>query len=67
MNGLDEHPPEFRRPVTLDGPARFRSFAGLGPVCESMAVGEKTVRIRMVDSDEELDYPLTDAELDPPA
>jgi hypothetical protein len=67
MNGLNEDAQEFRRPVELVGVERFRSIAGIGPIYEIVGVGETTVQIRFIDSDETLDYPLADAELDPVA
>jgi hypothetical protein len=65
MNGLHEDAQEFRHPVALDGPGRFRSIAGVGPMYEIIGRNALTVRIRFVHTDEEHDYPLADAELDP--
>ncbi len=65
MGGVGEETVEFRRDLDLTGPGRFRSIAGVGPVYEITSVGDTQVRIRMVDADEEYDYPRADAELDP--
>ena len=51
----------------------FRSFGHVGPVYEIIAVNEPatgpqvTLKIRVIESGEQLDYPLSDALDDPPA
>lgn len=65
MNGLHEDAREFRHVVSLEGPGRFRSIAGVGPLYEIVGISDPTVRIRFIDSDEERDCPLADAERDP--
>jgi hypothetical protein len=65
MNGVSEESRAFQGPLAIDGPARFRSIAGIGPVYEIVSVGQTTVQIRFVDEDETHEYPLADAECDP--
>ncbi len=68
MSGrLDEEAVEFRHDVDFTDAGRFRSIAGVGPAYEVLSANAKTVRIRMIDADEEYDYPRADAELDPRA
>jgi hypothetical protein len=65
MNGMNEETREFRQAIDLEGSGRFRSIAGVGPLYEIVGLRGATVRIRMIHNDEEHDYPLADAELDP--
>jgi hypothetical protein len=67
MNDPADDPSGVRFPVDLNGPTRFRRIAGYGPLYEIVALTGTSVRVRLVDSEGELDYPLADAELDPPA
>jgi hypothetical protein len=52
-------------PIDLNTTSRFRRIGGIGPAYEVMAVEGDRVRARMIDSDDEFDYPLADAEIDP--
>ena len=63
--GVREESAAFRRAVELDGPGRFRTIAGVGPAYEILEDRGDFVRIHVLHSQEELDYPKADAELDP--
>jgi hypothetical protein len=63
--GVREQAAEFRMPIDLNTTSRFRRIGGIGPAYEVMAVEGDRVRARMIDSDDEFDYPLADAEIDP--
>ncbi|MGH6955879.1 MAG: hypothetical protein ACREEW_04355 [Caulobacteraceae bacterium] len=67
MEGVEEDTVEFQRPIELGGADRFRRIAGIGPVYEALAFRGPHVRVRIVETDEEFDYPRDEAELDPPA
>jgi len=64
-SGVSEESAVFRRPVELAGPGRFRTIAGVGPAYEIIEDRGDVVRIHVLHSREELDYPKDDAELDP--
>ena len=64
-SGVEEERAGFRRAVELDGPGRFRTIAGIGPAYEILEDRGDMVRIHVLHSQEELDYPKVDAELDP--
>ena len=66
---LDAKPAAFQEPRSLIG--SWRRFGSVGPVYEIVGVTEKVadrpqMRIRVLETGEELDYPLTDL-LDDPA
>lgn len=65
MSGVQEEQAEFRRPVVLQGPGRWRQIAGIGPVYEIIEDKGDFVRVRVLHNDEEFDYRKSDAELDP--
>jgi hypothetical protein len=52
-------------PLALEGAARFRRFGEHGPLYEVTAVSGQRVRIRVVLSGEETEYPLEAALADP--
>jgi len=53
------------RHAEIEGPGRFRTIAGIGPAYEITEDRGEHVRIHILHSQEELDYPKADAELDP--
>jgi hypothetical protein len=63
--GVEHEMAEVRRPIDLAGPSRFRTIAGVGPAYEIVEDLGDYVRIHVLHSDEELEYPKADAELDP--
>jgi hypothetical protein len=63
--GVEEEQAEFRRPIAFGTIDRFRRIAGIGPVYEAVEDRGDLVRVRIVDTDEEFDYPKGEAELDP--
>jgi hypothetical protein len=65
MGGLEDEGAAFRRPVAFSGPGRYRTIAGVGPAYEIVEDRGESVRIHVLHSQEELDYPKADAELDP--
>lgn len=65
--GFEEESVEFRRPIDLKGPGRFRRIAGIGPAYEALEDRGEFVHVRVLGTDEEFDYRKADAELDPPA
>ena len=65
MGGVEEEGAAFRRPIDLSGPGRFRTIAGVGPAYEIVEDCGEAVRIHVLHSREELNYPKADAELDP--
>ena len=67
MDGVEEEPQEFRRPIDFATADRFRRIAGIGPAYEALEERGEYIRVRIADSDEEFDYLKSDAELDPPA
>ena len=67
MAELAEEAVEFARPISLDGPSRFRRIAGIGPAYEVLEDRGDFVRVRVIHDGVEFDYRRADAELDPPA
>ncbi len=65
IDGVEEEAAEFRRPVDLFGPSRFRRVAGIGPVYEVLSIDGDLARARKVDEDEEFEFALADVESDP--
>ena len=65
MSGVGEENAAFHHAVELNGPGRFRTIAGVGPAYEIIGERGDVVRIHVLHSQEELDYPKADAELDP--
>ena len=67
MDGVTEESAEFRREIDFGSADRFRRIAGVGPVYEAIEDRGAIVRVRVLGTDEEFDYPKADAELDPRA
>nr|WP_315052891.1 DUF5397 family protein [uncultured Brevundimonas sp.] len=65
MDGVRESGSTFD--VSSTSPARFRRFGAAGPIYEVEAVDHDQARIRVVESGEALDYPLTALLSDPQA
>ncbi len=65
--GVEDEAADFRRPIDFGSVSRFRRVGGIGPVYEALLARGDRVRVRLVGTDEEFDYPLLDAELDPQA
>jgi hypothetical protein len=63
MTVLDTERPPLTRPASLIG--TWRRFGALGPVYEvigggvALPRGDRLMRVRVAESGEELDYPLT--------
>ena len=67
MEGVEEEAVAFRHAGPFAGLSRFRHFGSEGPLYEVLAHSGDKVRIRVVESGEETDYPATSAESDPVA
>ena len=63
--GVEDEGAEFRRPIDLKGPGRFRRIAGIGPAYEAIEDRGDIVLVRTLETGEEFAYRKADAELDP--
>ena len=68
MSSVEETGAVFAHDVDITGVARFRHFGAEGPLYEILGPsGDDRVRIRVVQSGEELTYPAAAARQDPRA
>lgn len=65
MSGVEEEAVVFHHPAAFTGLDRFRRFGSDGPLYEILGQSGERVRIRVVESGEEVEYPMQSAQQDP--